>query len=156
MSINSSTSITIPFPLKLRPFSPLEIYKNHVHGQRVIYLDNMFWIKLTDLKTRESFDCLEACRTARRQGKAIFPVSFASVGELLEQPPEAPRDRQARLMDELSDSITFRSPESIYSLEASAAYAFFCREEHGEARPLGGVHLCHRLLWRRRMLLPFW
>lgn len=51
------------------------------------------------------------------------------MSELLQQPPEGPRDVQAALMDELSLGVTFRSAQTIQREECGAAFQFFASED---------------------------
>ena len=110
--------------LSRRLFEPSAIFQAHVHGRGVVYLDTGPWIDLADQKTPESRECLALCRNGIAQKKLIFPVSFASISELIDQPPEANPINQAKIMDELSEGVTFRSAETIYRLECEVAFSF--------------------------------
>jgi hypothetical protein len=125
VAMSSSNSIATPVALEVRPFNQKDIYVAHVHGRRVVYLDTNFWIQMTEVKRPAAAECLAACRASVQSGAVIFPLSFASITELVEQPPAAPREAQARLMDELSTGISFRASNAIHKVEAQAAYEFF-------------------------------
>jgi hypothetical protein len=120
-----TTSEAIPGTGKVRMVTPSEVYELHVRGRRTVYLDNNVWIRLTDGKTAAAVECLAACRLALANKVAIFPVSYASVSELLEQPPEAPRGCQSALMDELSQGVSFRSADSVAKMEVRSAFGYF-------------------------------
>jgi hypothetical protein len=81
------------------------------------------WIDLVEPKTDTAVECLALSRAIRARGAAIFPVSFASMSELLEQPPEAAALTQAKLMDELGDGVSLRAPNPIRVEEYDAAFA---------------------------------
>lgn len=128
----TSASIIIPTSIDLPPFDPRNIYAEHLANRKVVYLDNNFWIKLTDGKTPAARSCRQLCIEAVARSVAVFPISYASISELLEQPPQAPRDAQAALMDELSTGITFRSEQAIHEYEIRSGLEFLL---HGSAVP---------------------
>jgi hypothetical protein len=98
-----------------------------LHGRRVIYLDTGIWIDLADSKTDAARSCLAACRQAVEGGIAVFPSSWASVSELLEQTASDARVRQAAVMDQLSRGVCFRSAKTIGKLEArNFGFLFLC------------------------------
>jgi hypothetical protein len=123
-------SIILPVPITVQLVNPHEIYSCHVESRRVVYLDTNIWIRLTDARTQLSRECFTLCREAVRSGAVIFPLSYASISELLHQPPDAPREIQANLMDELSLGITFRSTAIIEKEESHSAFSFFASEDY--------------------------
>ena len=108
-----------------RLLDPSEVYERHVRGRRTVYLDNNVWIALTDQKTAVAAECLEVCRLAVSSKIALFPVSYASVMELLGQPLNAPRKNQSSLMDELSEGVSFRAAAPVERVEVRSAFSFF-------------------------------
>jgi hypothetical protein len=77
--------------MMVKPLDPERIWTTHAQGRSVIYLDTNIWVRLTDARTPEARECLSACRDAVDAGQAIFPLSFASISEVLQQPPNAPQ-----------------------------------------------------------------
>lgn len=119
---------TLP-AFSVRQFEPEKIYAEHVDGRRVIYLDNNIWIDLRDAKTDEAYVCRGACLRAVDEGRAIFPLSYGAVSEVLHNPSKEARERQADVMDALSLGVTFRAPHVVYALEGEAAYGYFYRND---------------------------
>jgi hypothetical protein len=105
------------------PFDPAQVFSEHVGGRKVVYLDNNIWIDLRDELTEPAKRCREACLRAVGDKRAIFPVSWASISELLELPPPALRAKQADVMDGLCGSVTFRNAAVIQRLEAEDVFA---------------------------------
>ncbi|MCE7890789.1 MAG: hypothetical protein DYH12_14025 [Sorangiineae bacterium PRO1] len=119
---------TLP-AFSVRQFDPKKIYAEHVDGRRVIYLDSNIWIDLRDAKTDEARACREACGLAVDEGRAIFPLSYGSISEVMHNPSKEARERQADLMDALSLGVTFRAPHVVHALEGEAAYRYFYRND---------------------------
>ena len=117
-------------PVTVQPLNPHEIWHRHVKARRVVYLDTNVWIRLTDAQTQLSTECLALCREAVRSGAVIFPLSYASISELRNQPSDAPREIQAALMDELSLGITFRDAHLIEKEEYQIAFQFLVGEDY--------------------------
>ncbi len=105
----------------IRLFDFPKIHAQHVTGRRLVYLDNGIWIDLTDAKTDEAKACLSICRKLRETKKIIFPLSLASITEVLDNPLPSNRILQAQLMDEFSDGICLRYPSAVAVEEISAA-----------------------------------
>lgn len=83
----------------------------------LVYLDSCIWIDIA-----ERFEPLaQKCRSLVHADKALFPVSFSAVNEVLEQPTAEKRSRVAALMDELSKGVCFRPSDTIHQLEADLA-----------------------------------
>lgn len=101
----------------LRILDHRDVFHGLVKGRKVIYLDTNIWVELADGKTEEARRCLAECESAVREGSSIFPVSFASVSEVFDQPPNAHPLRQAQIMDRLSLGVTFRAERQIRALE---------------------------------------
>ena len=83
----------------------------------LVYLDSCIWI---DVAERFGPLC-QKCRSFVHAGKALFPVSFSAVNEVIEQPTAEKRSRVAALMDELSEGVCFRPSDTIHQLEADLA-----------------------------------
>lgn len=115
-------------------FDPTLIYRRHLAGRRLVYLDTSVWIELADGKTEAARRLLEACRRVHASRGVVFPLSYPSITELLEQENEVNRRRQARIMDELSEGVALRLRDEIIKEEAAASLpAFFGRA----AQPVG-------------------
>lgn len=126
----SPNSIILLCPITVHPLNPKDIWYRYVKDRRVIYLDTNVLVRLADARTELTKECLALCREAVRSGAAIFPLSYASISELLHQPPDAPRETQADLMDELSLGVSFRSTHVIEEEETRAAFCFFANEDY--------------------------
>lgn len=122
MVLDTSPTNSMYHPITVQPLNPHEIWHRHVKARRVVYLDTNIWVCLTDARTQLSKECLPLCREAVQSGAVIFPLSYASISELLDQPPDAPREIQAALMDELSLGITFRDAHLIEKEEYQIAF----------------------------------
>ncbi len=117
-----------------RLFEPREVYEERVQGRLVVYLDNNIWVDLRDGNDTRSLRCREICLAAVREGKAIFPVSYASISELFETPRVDARARQADLMDNLSTDVTFRNASFIFAMEGESVFRHFFRSEKVQPR----------------------
>src|SRR5208282_4545817 len=83
----------------------------------LVYLDSCVWIDVA-----ERFKDLSLqCRALVQTGKALFPVSFSTVTEVIEQPTAVKRSRVAALMDDLSKGLCFRTSKTIHEMEANLA-----------------------------------
>src|SRR5579883_1426044 len=111
-----------PQPPPVRVFDPHEVYRKHVDGKRLVYLDTNLWIHLAWGDPVDAADCREECRRAHSDGKVLFPLSYAAVSELFEQQRSPHQRRRAELMDELSDGVCLRSEEIAIHVEAAAAW----------------------------------
>ncbi len=98
------------------------IYARYVKGKTLVYLDTNLWIRLSHGNTPEDRECLAVCRAVRASGQVIFPLSYALWSELLNQQPTPSMRARAKLMDELSDGISFRDTGEIRCVEAEAAF----------------------------------
>jgi hypothetical protein len=107
---------------EVAPFDPRQVYEERIGDRRVVYLDNNAWIYLRDEKTPEASKCGLLCRQSVDDGRAIFPVSYASVSELLEMKDQASRIGQADLMDALCLGVTFRVSGVVHDLEGEDVY----------------------------------
>src|ERR1043166_1637300 len=95
---------------------PTAVFRAHIAGRRVIYLDNNIWIDLVEGKSALARETVELARIAQRSRSAIFPLAYASITELLTQPLGDNSRRQGYLMDELSDGVSLRGPGQIRAL----------------------------------------
>lgn len=116
-SILSATSVSI--------FDPRTIYSQRIADQRLAYLDNNVWIELRDTQSQEALACREACYESRRNGRVLFPLSFATITEAIEIPDPETRARHATLLDDLSDGVTFRTPEILFRVEGRKAAEWY-------------------------------
>ena len=94
------------------------VHDDLVRGRRLAYLDNNVWIDLVEARSVEARVCREACEAAVAEGVALFPLTTASIEELLDQPREASPQRQADLMDRLSMRVCFRASRHVWEHEA--------------------------------------
>lgn len=101
------------------------VYDEHVRGRVLIYLDNNVWIDLVEGRSEEDRACRRACEAAVEDGHALFPLTGASIEELLDQPPEAHPARQADLMDYLSQRVCFRAGKHVWEHEARGVLDVF-------------------------------
>jgi hypothetical protein len=109
---------------RVTPLDPRQVYAERIGDRQVVYLDNNAWIDLRDEKTAEARKCRRLCHQAVNGGRAIFPVSYASVSELLEMTDQGSRTAQADLMDALCLGVTFRASEIVHNLEGEDVYRF--------------------------------
>jgi succinate dehydrogenase flavin-adding protein (antitoxin of CptAB toxin-antitoxin module) len=63
----------------------------------------------------------QRCLNAVQTEKVLFPVSFSSVTEVIEQPTATKRAHVATLMDDLSKGLCFRSSKELHEMEANLA-----------------------------------
>jgi hypothetical protein len=88
-------------------------------NRRLIYLDFNVWINIAEKLKHVAAEC----RRAVSLGKVLFPVSNATVSEVIEQLNSAQRARLATLMDDLCRGICFKPSDDIYKAEATSAFA---------------------------------
>ena len=112
-------------PTHLRKvFDPAEVFAERVCDRKVVYLDTNIWIDLREAASADARLCRSACERAAADGRAVFPLSYASVGEVLENPSTQAALAQSSLMDALSLGVTFRRPDLVYAMEAEAAHRY--------------------------------
>lgn len=104
-------------------FDNAQVYAALVEGKTTIYFDTNAWITLSDGATEEALRCREACLRAVNEGRAIFPLSTASVSELMEHPRSDRRESQSELMDRLSRGVCFKALQLVQRDESDAFYA---------------------------------
>lgn len=83
----------------------------------LVYLDSCVWIDLVE----RAGNLLSHCVSLAQKGKVLFPLSFSTVNEVIEQPNADKRARVASLMDDLSRGICFRDSKTIHEMEANLA-----------------------------------
>ncbi len=98
----------------------------------VVYLDLNHWIALSQAsvghsKGRSFVDTLEACRSARAAGAALFVLSATHYGEMLKIKDPAQRRELANLMEELTDFATLVSRVVVMELELTTMLDEFAR-----------------------------
>jgi hypothetical protein len=106
-----------------RFFDPQEVHETNVSGRAIIYFDTNVWATLADAREEVARRCIAACTNAVDDGRALFPLSYASVSELFEHPNSTSRQAQAAVMDALSLGVTFRAQRKVYDVEAAAVTA---------------------------------
>jgi hypothetical protein len=102
----------------LPTFDPESRPPPELTSRRLIYLDTNAWIELAEKKR----DFAERCAGAVEDGIVLFPLSYPTISELIEQPVAAQRRAVAELMDRLSGGVTFRPFETVRLLEADRAF----------------------------------
>ena len=113
----ASDGTDVPFDgpsISVRVFGPSDLPGPHLTGRHVIYLDSSVWIELAE----RAGDARERCIAAVAAGKVLFPLSYAAITELFDQPSPGPRLRVAELMDALSLGVTFRPLQTLHMMEA--------------------------------------
>jgi hypothetical protein len=86
--------------------------------RRLVYLDTNAWVELAEKEP----ELAERCAREVEKGTALFPLSYPTISELIEQPIVEHRRDVADLMDRLSGGVTFRPFETIRLLEADRAF----------------------------------
>lgn len=86
--------------------------------RRLVYLDTNAWIELAEKKQ----DLAALCLREVENGDVLFPLSYPTISELIEQPVVEQRRKVAELMDRLSGGVSFRPFESIRLLETDRAF----------------------------------
>jgi glutathione S-transferase len=86
-------------------------------NKTLVYLDSNVWIDVAERFHNVAERCLNAVQTE----KVLFPVSFSSVTEVIEQPTAAKRSHVATLMDDLSKGLCFRTSKELHEMEANLA-----------------------------------
>jgi predicted nucleic acid-binding protein len=87
-------------------------------ARRLVYLDTNAWIELAEKKK----DLAAACLREVENGTALFPLSYPTISELIEQPVVEQRRKVAELMDRLSAGVSFRPFPTIRLLEMDRAF----------------------------------
>ena len=83
----------------------------------LVYMDSNVWIDLA-----ERFqDLANLCLKAVQSNRMLFPLSFATVHELIQQPTASKRSHVAVLMDDLSRGFCFLPSTQIQEIEADLA-----------------------------------
>jgi hypothetical protein len=83
----------------------------------LVYLDSCIWIDLVE----KEVNLLPECISLAQKGGALFPLSFSTVNEVLEQPTAEKRARVASVMDDLSQGLCFRDSTTIQKMESNLA-----------------------------------
>lgn len=110
--------------------------------KRILYLDLNMWIEVAERNS----DLAARCRDVVTSGKAIFPVSYAAVAEVINQPDGDQRSNIATLMDELSQGISFRWTRDVQRVEIDHVCAqFFGPTQKGIPRELVLCYLYERM-----------
>ena len=120
-------------------------YDRHVAGRSIGYLDTDVWICLTFQKGPAARRCRALAERAVRERRVIFPLSYASCSELVQQVPGESRAARIRLMQQLSEGIAFRDLSTILKIEAEAALPIALGEEPTPpdlSRMFAGVFEC--------------
>ena len=104
-----------------RRINRIELAHSVLRKQR-IYLDTMVWIRFRDAvlgrPTDPSFVKLhEVLKAGCRADRLICPLSYSSVGELLNQDDDETRRATARVMDELSGAVCIQPPHHLLGAE---------------------------------------
>ena len=103
---------------------PRRIYALHVKGRQLVYLDTNAWSELSKGATEAARAAHTLAVEAFDAGRALFPVSNATVGEFLKREVSFDSRRLAVVMDWLSNGVTLRGEQHVRDSEARRAYAF--------------------------------
>ena len=107
-----------PFAIPLYEMTELEGW---LAGRKTIYLDTCIWIDLVQNPSTEENRFLELARATLATGKAVFPVSFAGIMELIERGTPDQFPERARLMDELSHGIAIPNFPELLATDSESA-----------------------------------
>lgn len=101
---------------------PRAIYASHIAKRGIVYLDTNVWIDFAQERTALASETLRLARAARGTQLVIFPVSYPAAFELMNQRVTGATRHQARLMDELSERVSFRAIHHVRDMEVLHAY----------------------------------
>lgn len=116
-----------------------------LEGKRLVYLDTKFWLILRDVemgRSRSPDSVLlhqHACQL-KDKNLCLYPISQDVFLEVMKQSDDTTRAATARLIDQLSDGISFISPQERVGLEALQ----FVAEKTGL-----DVYPVERLVWTK-------
>jgi hypothetical protein len=136
MPTNKKLNSGIVLPAhRVRVFDPRRVFEERIGNRKIVYLDTNVWIDLREAKNADALQCLESCLRSVEEGRAIFPVSFASISELHDNPSADARTKQADLMDSLCLGVALRNSSLVYAMEGEAVYRhIFSMEERSSIR----------------------
>lgn len=103
---------------------PSSVYEERVKHSRTVYLDTNIWSDLSEAKTGTAQEALRLATELVISRRVIFPLSYALVTEFLKRERNIDSERQADLMDLLSDGVTFRGWKHILDLEALSVFEY--------------------------------
>ena len=103
---------------------PRIIYAERVKGRHAIYLDTNAWSDLSERRTDAATRAHAAAARAHADGATVFPLSYATITELIKRDINADSLAQADLMDVLSRGVTLRGDPHVRDLEVLCAFEF--------------------------------
>ena len=106
---------------------PKIIYAERIKGRHVIYLDTNAWSDLSERRTDAATRAYAATVRAHAEGLTVFPLSYATITELLKRDVNADSLRQADLMDILSRGVSLRGDPHVRDLEVLCAFEFMTK-----------------------------
>ncbi|HEX7709266.1 MAG TPA: hypothetical protein VF701_22620 [Thermoanaerobaculia bacterium] len=106
---------------------PKIIYAERVKGRHVIYLDTNAWSDLSERRSDAAIRAYAAAVRAHTDGLTIFPLSYATITELLKRDVNADSLQQSDLMDLLSRGVTLRGDPHVRDLEVLCAFEYMTR-----------------------------
>jgi len=104
-------------------------FERFVAGRAIVYLDTDAWIALSKGQDDGAKRCRQEATDAVRKGRLIFPLSYASCSEIVQQSPGDSRTVRIRLMQELSRGVAFRAISAVRKIEARAALPILLGEK---------------------------
>src|SRR5687768_16319592 len=113
---------------------PQTVYDEHVAGRAVIYLDTNVWIDLAQERTELARAVKAAALEAQARRNVIFPVSYPAASELMKQHVTSASRREAVVMDELSECVSFRAMHHVREIEVLRVYGYVMEEAPRELR----------------------
>lgn len=123
-TMDQSNEPTLP-EMIVRAYDPKQIYGERIGARRLVYLDNNVWIELRDVASQEAKLCRELCERLVHSNKVLFPLAFPSITEAIDIPDASTRATHCSLLDDLSNGVTFRTPNVLLGLEAQKAAEWF-------------------------------
>ncbi len=120
-------------------------YRAHVAGRSIAYLNTEVWIQIGRTGDELAVRCRSLCETGVRRKRVIFPLSYAACSELVQQAPSPSRANRVRLMQALSEGISFRDRATVRLIEVEAALPLLLGEKPAEpdvSRLFAGVKEC--------------
>ncbi|MFC0778861.1 hypothetical protein [Flavobacterium sp. HJSW_4] len=88
-----------------------------ISGNKKIYLDTNYWLRLTDCKSEKDIVLLNLLTKLVITNKAIIPISEYNFWEILKQKDRSSLNRSAVIIDKLSKGISITSEKERQKLE---------------------------------------
>lgn len=102
---------------------PQVIYCERVEGGHAIYLDTNAWSDLAERRSDAAIRVYDAVRVAHQASSTVFPLSYASITELIKREVNDDSVRQAELMDVLSRGVACEATPMSVTLRCFAHFS---------------------------------